>query len=148
MLELAGRRSVRAAFAALFVCFHLVMFWRAGHLRLALPFDDAPTERVEFSDLHAPAVRGYPRQPHHWSRLILSRWDAQHYIGMATRGLTACPDHKAEQDGEYLDCGLGWLPAYGMTGGVVAKLLMLAPDVALVLISLIAAFFVNFLLTS
>lgn len=148
MLELAGRKSVRFGFAALFVCFHLAMFWRAGHLRLGLPFDDAPGESVSFSDVHAPSTRGYPRQPHHWSRLVLSRWDAQHYIGMATRGLSGCPDHTAASDLEYLDCGLGWLPAFGLTGGVVAKVTRLAPDFALVLISLVAAFFVNFLLTA
>ena len=147
LAELAGRQSVRAGFAALFVAFHLIMFWRAGAYRLDLPFNSAPTEAPFFSDIHAPATRGYPRQPHHWSRLIVSRWDAQHYIGTATRGLTACPTTKDASDGDFLDCGLGWLPAYGMTGRVFTALTGLAADWALMWISMLALFSINLLLT-
>ncbi len=146
--ELAGRRSVRAGVAALFVAFHLVMFWRAGHDRLGLPFNDSPTEAPYFSDIHAPATRGYPRQPHHWSRLVLSRWDAQHYIGTVTRGLTACPTTKDAPDGAFLDCGLGWLPAFGTVGRVLVGMTGMPADWALVWIAVLSLFAVNFLLTS
>src|SRR6185312_2602353 len=117
----------RAAVAVLFVCLHLIAFWRAGHSRLGLPFNESPGEAPVFSDIHAPATRGYPRQPHHWSRLVLSRWDAQHYIGTATRGLSGCPDHPDVPDGAFLDCGLGWLPGYGKAGGVLASITGIAP---------------------
>lgn len=145
--ELAGRRSVRAGVAALFVAFHLVMFWRAGHLRLGMPFDDSPTEAPFYSDIHSPATRGYPRQPHHWSRLVLSRWDAQHYIGTATRGLTACPTTKDAPNGAFLDCGLGWLPAFGEAGGVLVGMTGMPADWALAWIAMLALFSVNLLLT-
>ncbi|MBV8757907.1 MAG: hypothetical protein JO257_11545 [Deltaproteobacteria bacterium] len=139
---------MRAGVAVFFVVLHLAAFWRAGHVRLGLPFDSAPGEAPAFYDIHAPATRGYPRQPQHWSRLVLSRWDAQHYIGTATRGLTACPDNPNVPDGAFLDCGLGWLPGYGKAGGVLAGITGIAPDFALVLISLIAAFLINFMLTA
>ncbi len=147
LLELAQRQSVRAAFAALCVAFHLVMFWRAGHSRLGLPFNSAPDEAPFFSDIHAPATRGYPRQPHHWSRYIFSRWDAQHYIGTATRGLTGCPTTKDVPDGAFLDCGLGWLPAYGMTGRVFSGVTGVAADVSLAWISWLSLFALCMLLT-
>ena len=147
LFELAGRRSVRGVFAALCVCFHLVMFWRAGHVRLGLPFNSAPSESPYYSDIHSPATRGYPRQPHHWSRMIFSRWDAQHYIGTATRGLTGCPTTKDVPDGAFLDCGLGWLPAYGMTGRVLAGATGMAADVALAAISMLSLFFICLILT-
>src|SRR4051794_9395129 len=86
----AGTMHFRIAISAFFVCMHLVLFTIAGRARLDLPFNSAPHETPYFSDPDAPSVRGYPRQPHYWSRLLVSRWDAQIYIGFAVRGLTAC----------------------------------------------------------
>src|SRR5262245_53605224 len=81
----------RITIASLLMFFHMGMFSAAGRVRLDVPFNSASDHAPYYSDPDAPALIGYPRQPHYWSRLIVSRWDAQHYIGFAVRGLTSCP---------------------------------------------------------
>jgi hypothetical protein len=62
------------------------------------------------------------------------------------RGCSACPSDPARADGRvYLQCGLGWLPAYGEVGGVVSSVTGWEPDVALVMISIICAVVLNML---
>lgn len=142
---LAASLPIRLAVAGVLVLLQLTAFTRASHTRLGLPFDLHPEEAPYFSDPDAPAF-ATPRQPHHWSRLAVSRFDAQHYIATAERGLTACPDHG--EDEAYLQCGLGWLPAWGLTGGVVSTVTTLASDHALLLLAILAALALNFLWTS
>src|SRR5579862_8393543 len=143
LAELASRRPFQLVVAAFLACMHLAMFARAGHDRLGLPFNSAPGEAPFFSNPDAPSTRGFPRQPHHWSRLIVSRFDAQHYIGTSIRDVTACPDNPAVDDVAYLDCGLGWLPAYGTIAGGVTEVTGLADDVTLVILSVISAIVLN-----
>ncbi|MEP6864821.1 MAG: hypothetical protein ABJE66_29645 [Deltaproteobacteria bacterium] len=143
--DLAATLPARVAVASLLVCLHLTVFARASHSRLGLPFDTSPTEAPYFSDPDASTLRSSPRQPHHWDRLAVSRFDAQHFIATAERGLTACP-HAATDD-QYLDCGLGWLPAWGLVGGVVSSVAPLASDSALLLLAIIAAIAINVLWT-
>jgi hypothetical protein len=90
-------------------------------------------------------TRGYPREPQHWSRLVVSRWDAQNYIGTAVRGLDACPTSARARDVDFLECGLGWLPAYGEAGRLITRVTGVAEDVALLAISIIAAIAINLL---
>lgn len=146
--RLAARPAFRLAVAALLAGLHLAAFAAAGRARLDLPFNAAPGAAPYHSDVFARATEGYPRQPHHWSRLIVSRWDAQHYIGFATRGLRGCPDDARAPDLAYLRCGLGWLPAYGVTGGALAGALGLPADAVLVALSLLSTILLNFLWTS
>ncbi|HET9987661.1 MAG TPA: hypothetical protein VFQ65_04060, partial [Kofleriaceae bacterium] len=134
--RLAASLPMRLTFAGLLVCLQLAAFGRASHTRLALPFDTHPDEAPYFSDPDAPAFAS-PRQPHHWSRLAVSRFDAQHYIGTAERGLTACPNDASASDDAYLQCGLGWLPAWGMVGGVVSAATTLASDHALLILAIL-----------
>jgi hypothetical protein len=146
--KLASTQWFRVAVAGLVTCLHLLIFQVAGRDRLDLPFNSEPA-RPYYSDPDASAVRGYPRQPHHWSRLIVSRWDAQHYIGFAIRGLTACPEDGANAtDLQYLECGLGWLPAYGVVGGAVSEVTGAPEDITLMMMSVIAAIILNLLWTS
>ncbi len=146
---LAARRWFRLAISAFVVCMHLLAFRQAGHSRLGINFNEAPDAELAFTDLNAPSTRIWPRQPHNWARLVVSRWDAQHYIGTAVRGLSACPsDPSMARDQNYLDCGLGWLPAYGWAGGVVSSVTGLQADYALLLLSCLAALAVNLLLIS
>ena len=148
---LAGTRRTRVVIAIAFAAFHLVMFARAGHERLDLPFNSAPGEQPYYSDINAYATIGAVRQPHHWSRLIVSRWDAEHYIGFAVRGLKACPTDNNEgqvTDFKYLECGLGWQPAYGEMGRVVSKVTSIPEDYSLMILSVIATILANFLWTS
>jgi hypothetical protein len=144
---LAASLPVRIGVAALLVGLQLAAFGRAAHKRLAQPFDIHPDEAPYFSDPDAPALAS-PRQPYHWSRMAVSRFDAQHYIGTAERGLTACPNEASATDDAYLQCGLGWLPAWGMVGGTVSAATTLASDHALLLLAIFAALALNFLWTS
>lgn len=147
--RVAQQRGFRLAIAVVLTLFHLAMFVRAGHSRLGVDFDTHPDDKPYFSDPDAPATRGYPRQPHYWSRLVVSRWDAQHYIGTAERGLTACPhDPATAQNGQYLDCGLGWLPAWGTIGGTVSTVTTVASDWTLVWLSVACLVVFSFLWTS
>jgi hypothetical protein len=149
---LAESRRSRIGVAVALAVFHLAMFARAGHVRLDLPFNSTPNEAPYYSDINAYATVGAVRQPHHWSRLIVSRWDAEHYIGFAVRGLKACPtDNSGEErmvNFKYLECGLGWQPAYGAMGGVLSKITTIPADYALVVISVLATILANFLWTS
>ena len=146
--EHAPKRWLRTTCAIAFACLQLLFFVAAGHARLGLPFDAHPGEPPQFTDIHAPATRGFPRQPTDWNRLVVSRWDAQHYIGTAVRGLSACPtDPVAAKDGAYLDCGLGWLPAYGAVGGVISDVTGFGADTSLLLLSFLCAVIVNLVWT-
>ncbi len=73
--------------------FHINAFVQAGDQRLHMAWNTSPDEVPYFADIHAPMTRGFSggRQPRHWSRLLVSRWDAQHYEGFAARGFAACP---------------------------------------------------------
>jgi hypothetical protein len=146
--ELSETAAFRLAVASLLLVLHLAAFTRAGHSRLGVEFNSTPDEAPYFSDPDAPATQGYPRQPHRWSRLVVSRLDAQHYIGTAERGLSACPKDPSSPDVAYLECGLGWLPAWGTIGGVLADATHMPSDKALMFLSIVAALALNFLWTS
>src|SRR5437660_6870590 len=100
----------RFAVAAVLVSFHIFAFAVAGDEQLSTSFNSAPGEAPYFSNPDAPSLSGrIPRQPHHWSRLVVSRWDAQHHIAFALRGITSCPtDASKATDLAYADCGVGW----------------------------------------
>src|SRR3978361_1039412 len=83
--EVAATAWFRMLVAVLLVVMHLGLFAKAGHDRLHVDFDSNPDEAPYFSDPDAPATVGYPGQPHPWARLVVSRLDAQHYIGTAVR---------------------------------------------------------------
>lgn len=145
----AGRSDVRLGVAIVLVIFHLAAFTRAAHVRLHLPFNVAPGETPYYSNPDIGSLQGYPRQPHRWSRLVVSRWDAQHYIGFAVRGVTSCPkDPKTARDGDYMSCGLVWMPSYGLIAGTISDLTHAPPDYVLLAMSILAALAINFLWTS
>jgi hypothetical protein len=139
-------RWFQVSLATLLALAHLFAFVRAANTRLHIPFNTAPGVHLQFIDPMVNALGPQPRQPPHWSRLAVSRFDAQHYIGFALRGLSACPKDPTKASGNnYLACGLGWLPAYGVIGGVVSRITTLEPDIALMLISLVCAIVINLL---
>lgn len=146
LTELAPKPWFRGAVALALVIGHLVAFSIAGHQRLHLPFNSSPDEAPYYSDPDAHALMRPPRQPHHWSRLIVSRWDAQHYIGFAVRGLSSCPEGGTGQ--QFVACGLAWMPTLGLLARGVADTTGAPPDYTLLAFSLIAALLINFLWTS
>jgi hypothetical protein len=149
LAKLSRETHFRFAIATMLVAFHVVMFAYAAHDRLDIPFNSAPGEPPAFSDPNAPLLTVRPpRQPHHWSRLAVSRWDAQNQIAFALRGIGSCPrDPKAATDVQYVDCGLASFPAYGMTAGSIADLTGAGADTVLVLLSILCALIANLLWT-
>jgi hypothetical protein len=146
--ELPGQRSFRLAVAIALVIFHLAAFTRAAHVRLGLPFNAAPGQAPYYSDPDAMSLANPPRQPHHWSRLVVSRWDAQHYIGFAIRGLTSCPkDGATAKDWQYMQCGLAWVPTYGEVGRFIADTTGIPADYVLLLMSILIAIAINMMWT-
>jgi hypothetical protein len=146
LTELAPKTWFRAAVAAALVIGHLVAFSIVGHQRLGLPFNSSPDEAPYYSDPDAHALTQPPRQPHHWSRLIVSRWDAQHYIGFAARGLSACP--KGGTGKQFVNCGLAWMPTLGLVAHAITATTGAAADYTLLAFSVIAAIVINLLWTS
>ena len=147
----AAKLHVRLAVAVLLAFMHVLAFAKTGDDRIDVGFNTAAGHEPYYSDPDASAVRGYPRQPHYWSRLVVSRWDAQHYIGFAIRGITACPTDGSggeEKDAAYLECGLGWLPAWGLAAGAITEVLPAPADYVLMILSLLAAVAIGFLWTS
>jgi hypothetical protein len=144
--ELGPKRWFRGVVALALVIGHLVAFSIAGHTRLGLPFNNSPDQAPYYSDPNAQELMGPPREPHHWSRLIVSRWDAQHYIGFGVRGLHACP--KGGNGGQFLGCGLAWMPTLGLLARGVRSTTGAPSDYTLLVFSLIAALVINLLWTS
>jgi hypothetical protein len=149
LAEWADDRVIRLTAAVAIVLIHIAIITWAGHDRLGISFNSHPGEAPYYSNPDAISLYWGPRQPHYWSRLVVSRWDSQHYIGFALRGLTACPPDGAHaHDYQYMQCGAGWLPAYGLLGGAIADTLHAPPDYTLFLLSCVFAVLFNFLLTS
>jgi hypothetical protein len=146
--DLAGRTWFRIAVAVVLASFHLAMFAKAGHERLGLPFNSDSAEAPYFENIHATSTIGYPREPKHWSRLIVSRWDAQHYIEMSVRGLSVCPTDNSAPDMDYLQCGLGWLPAWGKVSGTISGVTGVPDDIVLMFLSVFATIAINLMWTS
>jgi hypothetical protein len=145
LTELAPTPAFRASVALALVIGHLVAFTIAGHQRLGVPFNSAPGHAPYYSDPNAPELMPSPRQPHYWTRLIVSRWDSEHYIGFAERQFYACPKHGTGH--QFMNCGLAWMPTMGLLAGDVAHLFGFPSDYTLVAFSVIAAFLINLMWT-
>jgi hypothetical protein len=137
---------VRLLVPAFFLLFHLAVLTQLAKERFGIPFNAAPGEAPGFVN---PASDPAPQR---WDRLIVSRWDAQHYITLALRGYEYCakkselgPDRPPDKD---VVCQLNFFPGYAFLGGAVSRLLRVPADYALLGISLAASFFGMFLWTS
>jgi hypothetical protein len=146
--RLPWRRIVTSVPFRLFVAtvtllFHLFAFKTLAADRIGIPFNSAPN--------HAPAF-DYPDQPapSFWNRIIVSRWDSQHYIDILERGYSRCApeDLRGVDLNPYmLRCGFNFYPGYAMVGRLVAKLLHAPADYALLGVALAASFAFVFLWT-
>jgi hypothetical protein len=146
-LESAARSlPVRLLLPAIFLAAHLLVLGTLARERFSLPFNSAPGAAPAF---HAPATDPVPTN---WRRLIVSRWDAQHYITLALRGYEYCADRanisaKHPPDADVV-CQLNFFPGYSLLGRAVAKIARVPVDYALLGISLAASWVAMFLWTS
>jgi hypothetical protein len=128
----------RVLIALAILAFHLAMMNRLGHDRFDYKFNESPHRAPLFSDPKTELTPGG------WDRLVVSRWDAQHYIALGLRGLATCESKDRLAPGHFPDddktCELDFYPTYGWLGAAVAAITHAPMDYALLGISLVASF--------
>jgi hypothetical protein len=137
----AQRRPVRAAAAVLCLAVHLAALTYSGASRFDAPFNAAPGHPPKFVN---PSAEGAPRN---WNRLVVSRWDAGHYIQLGLRGYQYCPPRSAGAPANAVACDLAFYPTYGLLGRAVSLGGVIPIDFALFGISLVSSFIFLFLWT-
>jgi hypothetical protein len=134
----------RAAVATLIVMLHLVAAAAFGWSRFGVPFNRAPGAEPAF---HNPAVE---ESPPNWNRLVVARWDSEHYINLALRGYTYCPTERIRQGPlppPTMKCDLAFYPGYAMLGRAASLGGAVPIDYALLAVSLVSAWTFLFLWT-
>ena len=128
----------RAVVAVAFLYFHVAMMTKLGHDRFDYKFNGDPDHAPLFAHPESDA------KPEKWDRLVVARWDAQHYEALALRGYATCKDPSQLQSGEYPDddktCELNFYPTYAWAGALIVKVTHLPIDYALYYLSLAASF--------
>lgn len=136
--EIAVSLPFRIVLAVGILLVHVAMVARVGKTRFDYPFDASPDHEPLF---YNPVV---DQKPDAWDRLVVARWDAQHYEGIALRGLSACKPKEELKPGEFPDddkaCEINFFPTYPWIGAAVGKLFHEPVDIALFGVSLVASF--------
>lgn len=138
----------RAAIAVAFVALHVATLSKMGADRFNRPFNTAPGTAPAFVGEGEPM---YGDSPAHWNRLIVARWDAQHYMGLALRGFSLCPkqDLRGANLAEIVKyCDFSFYPGYPVLGRIASLRGAIPIDYALLLVSLAASATFLFLWTS
>ncbi|MGA2448986.1 MAG: hypothetical protein ABTD50_09950 [Polyangiaceae bacterium] len=133
----------RLAVAASIVVWHVATTISFAHERWdGHPFNSAPDQVPTFPN---PARDNYPVNG---KRLIVSRWDAEHYLGLSMRGYSQCPNRKlVPDDMRGPVCDVAFFPGYPFLGYLVRRVTGIPADYALWSVSLVAAFALLFLWT-
>src|SRR5262245_37338068 len=74
--SIARTAPFRAAVATLILMLHIFAAAAFGWSRFGLPFNRAPGEAPAFRN---PAAE---ESPPRWNRLVIARWDSEHYINL------------------------------------------------------------------
>jgi len=143
---LATTLPFRAIVACLILKGHLLAFEKLARERF-----DVETFEVERAS-EPRFLRDTDYVPVDWARLIVSRWDAQHYIELGLRGYEKCKSKTELGPDEYPDdekrCQLNFFPTYGFIGAWVAARLGWGIDYGLFAVSLVSSFVLIMLWTS
>jgi hypothetical protein len=128
----------RVAVACAFLAFHLSTVAHLARERFGYPFNASPRSAPAFTN---PAAESTPRS---WDRLVVSRWDSQHYIALGLRGLDACKNRSQLAPGQSpydsLACEVNFFPTYGWMGRWLVAVLHVPVDYAMLGLSLVASF--------
>jgi len=144
-VELLSHPAFRLLFAILLLATHLVLIRARAKDLLFLPFNVAPGAAPEFVPPDAPV-----QSLLNWNRMIVSRWDAQHYLHIALRGYSLCPpaDLRAAELAPLTSrCAFNFYPGYPVLGRIVTKLTSAPADYALFGVSLAASLLFLYLYT-
>jgi hypothetical protein len=127
----------RVVVAVAILATHFAIVIHLGRERFDYPFDRSPGAAPVF---HHPESDSAPEN---WNRLVVSRWDAQHYMGIGMRGYSTCKPRAQLLAGEFPDdnrtCELNFYPTYGLLGAAVVALTHAPMDWALLGLSLAAS---------
>jgi hypothetical protein len=149
MSHVAVRPWFRLLFGVVCIVCHLIAFRAMGGERFKAPLlSGEPGVKVAFSADSVPLVG--PGEPQHWNRLLVSRWDSQHYLSYALRGVSQCPPEDLrgkELPSRLVYCGFNFYPGYPVLGAALGKL-GLPLDYALLAVSLAATLALVYLWTS
>lgn len=133
----ARMRSVRLAFAALLVVLQLAVVVAEGK-RQGKAWNAFPGE--------PPTSHGaLDRTPMRWNRLIVSRWDAQHYLDIALNGWV-CPGN-GKVRASLLSCNTHFFAGYPLLARAVMRLTRLPVDYAMLAVSIASALAFFYLFT-
>jgi hypothetical protein len=144
--RLATTLPFRFLVAVFLLWVHLHAIGKLAKDRLDYEFMDQTQPVPMFNDpVHEATPRG-------WDRLVVSRWDSQHYIELALRGYDQCKDKKDLLPGEFPDddkrCQLNFFPTYGWFGRLVAHITDWPIDFSLLAVSLFSSVVFLMLFTS
>jgi hypothetical protein len=136
LARLAQTLPFRLVVALVIVALHVFTMAHFGRERLGYPFNAAPGQ---------PPALPSPKTdvaPERWDRLVVSRWDAQHYMALGMRGYRYCKERSQLRPGENPDdgaaCQLHFYPTYGFLGAAVVAVTHAPIDYALFGISVFA----------
>ena len=138
----------RALIAVAFVALHVATLTKMGAARFNRPFNTDPGAAPAFMSAGEPM---YGDSPAHWNRLVVARWDAQHYMGLALRGFSQCPkqDLRGADLAEVVKyCDFSFYPGYPLLGRLASLRGAIPIDYALFFVSLAASAMFLFLWTS
>ncbi len=133
--RLLGSLLFRIPFAALLLGLHLAAATTLGTQRFDAPFNRAPDSAPAFVDVTNRAAQN-------WNRLVVARWDSEHYISLALRGYSQCPrmSLKDRDVRPYLPtCTLSFYPGYAFVGYLASIGGRLPIDYTLLGISLLSS---------
>jgi hypothetical protein len=144
--QLATTLPFRFLVAVLIVYVHLLAITHLSKERFDLDFSAASSPAPSFVDVARDL------KPVGWDRLIVSRWDSQHYIELALRGYEPCKQPGELKPGEFPDddkrCQVNFFPTYGWVGRFVADHTGWAVDWAMLAVSLVSSIVFMMLMTS
>ncbi len=127
----------RLVLAVAILATHLALMSHLGHERFDYPFNSAPNAAPA---LPPPGTDGVFAN---WNRLLVSRWDAQHYLAIGLRGYSGCKPRGKLLPGEFPDdlpaCQLNFYPTYGFLGRAAARVTHAPIDWAMFGLSLLAS---------
>jgi hypothetical protein len=139
--RLARATPVRLLVAVALVAWHVTTMISFAASRFeAKAFDSSPGQPPAFVN------EARDEMPLRVRRLLVTRWDALHYLGLAMRGYTHCPPGRPTRP-DATGCQLGFYPGYPVLGWIVASITHVGTDYALWSVSLAAAVATLFLWT-
>jgi hypothetical protein len=135
----ASSLPFRIVVAAFVLYAHVWAITKFGRDRYHEEWNRSPHDEPKFYSAERDITIGST-----WNRLLVSRWDAEHYITLAMRGYAPCKLKAELKPDEYPDddprCQLNFFPTYGLVGRYVSRWGHLPIDYALFYVSLVASF--------